>query len=91
MAISTYAPGTEYLITLNNGGQLATGGFEDVQSLFETVKALWDGKREGAITTWEPTKRNTWSKIDTYESLLNPYTIVAILDIRDTNLVHKVV
>ena len=91
MSTPTYAPGTEYLMTLNNGTQLATGGFDDVQSLFDTIKALWDGKREGAITTWEPTKRDTWTNIVTFKSLLNPYTIVAILDMRDTNLVHKVV
>lgn len=87
---STYAPGTEYLINLNNGGQLATGGFDSVQSLFNVVKAIWGGEQEGSITTWDATKRQTWSSIQTYESLLNPYTIVAILDIRESILVPKI-
>lgn len=85
-----FAPGTEYILTLNNKVQLATGGFEDVQSLFSVVKALWEGKQEGSITTWTADRKTAWSKIDTYESLLNPYTIVAVLDVRGTDQVSKI-
>ena len=91
MAKATYAPGTEYIVTLNNGNQLATGGFDNVQAFFNTVKALWDGSEEGSITTWDVNKKITWSSITTYETLFNPYTIVAVLDVRNTDLVVRLV
>lgn len=87
MAKATYAPGTEYILTLNNGEKLATGGFEDVQSFFKVAKDLWNGDQEGSITAWEPAKKVTWNKIEAYEVLLNPYTIVAVLDVRGTDKV----
>lgn len=89
MSKATYAPGTEYLITLSNGVQLATGGFKDAFSLLSFIQDIWSGEKQGCLTLWEPNKKVTWSRIEAYQSLLNPDQIAAILDIRGTTLVVK--
>lgn len=93
MAKPTYAPGTEYIVTMTNGDRIATGGFDGVQSLFEVINSLWDGKvgngSEGSITAWTIEQKVSWNKIDTYEVLINPSTVVAILDLRGTDSVAK--